>query len=276
MDELQTQVYQLSALSDKLLDILTNAGVRILLSLVIYVAGRILIKWVLKLFDKMESVSRIDSTARTYIRNCLKIVMYVILAVSIIAELGVQMSSIIAVIASCGMAIGLGLQGALTNVAGGLILLIFRPFVVGDVINVGGTEGYVKSINLMYTVIDTWDNKAVSIPNGNLMNSSITNNTAENLRRVDLAFNIAGDEPINKVRSTIMKVIINMDDALAKPAPEVQPVETVPGGLKYAIRVWVETPKYWEVFNGLMNSIPQALNAADIRMAATPVKVKTD
>lgn len=275
MDELQTQIQlgNWEKVADKLLDFATDAGGRLIFAAILYVVGRMLIKWVLRIYDKTESVSRLDTTARNYIRNCLRIVLYLLLIVSVIAELGVPMSSIVAVIASCGVTVGLGLQGAFTNFAGGLMLLIFRPFEVNDYIIAGGHEGYVNNISLLYTVIRTWDNRIISLPNGSLMNGPVVNTTAEKLRRVDISFNISGDEPVKKVKAEIMKVIINTDLALAKPAPEVQPAEAVPGGLRYAVRVWAETEHYWDVFNELMDEIPMALNSANIKMAAAPVRV---
>lgn len=275
MEELQTQIQRgnWETVADKILDFAVTAGGRLLMALLIYIVGRLLIKWIIKLYDKMESVSRLDETARDYIRNCLRVVLYVLLIISVIAELGVPMSSVVAVIASCGVTVGLGLQGAFTNFAGGLMLLIFRPFAVGDYIVTNGQQGYVRSISLLYTVIRTWDNRIISIPNGGLMNAPVINTTCEDLRRIDISFNISGDEPVKKVRAEIMKVIINTDPALAKPAPEVQPADTVPGGLRYDVRVWAETAHYWDVFNSLMDDIPMALNAANIRMASTPVRM---
>lgn len=276
MDELQTQLKQgnWEKIADKLLDFAAAAGGRLLMALLIYIIGRLLIRWTLKLYDRTESVSRLDRTARNYIRNCMRVVMYTILIVSIIAELGVPMSSVVAVVASCGVTVGLGLQGAFTNFAGGLMILIFRPFAVGDYIVSGSHEGYVKTISLLYTVIRTWDNRIISIPNGSMMNAPVVNSTSEKLRRVDISFNISADEPVKKVRAAIMKVIINCDLALAKPAPEVQPADVVPGGLKYAVRVWAETEHYWDVFNELMDEIPMELNNAGIKPASTPVSVR--
>ena len=167
----------------------------------------------------------------------------------------------------------MALQGSLSNLAGGIMLLVFRPFNVGDYIIAGGEEGTVKSISTFYTVLNTVDNKTVSIPNGTLMNSNISNCSSEDLRRVDLTFNIAGSEPIKKVQATIMKVIVASDKAMADPAPEVQPVAGIPGGLEYTVRVWCETADYWDLYFELMREIPTALGHAEIAGPSTPVKV---
>ena len=271
--EIAAQMSNMDALMDKLLDICTEAGVRIIVALLIYIVGRFIISKLMKLVDKMHSVSKLDKTAQTYISNIIRAVLYVVLIVAIIGELGVPMASVITVIASAGVAVGMALQGSLSNLAGGIMLLIFRPFNEGDYILAGGEEGTVKSISTFYTVLTTVDNKTVSIPNGTLMNSNITNCSMENLRRVDLSFNIAGSEPIKKVQATIMKVVVATDKAMASPAPEVQPLAPVPGGLEYTVRVWCKTSDYWDVYFELMREIPSALNSAEISGPSTPVKV---
>jgi small conductance mechanosensitive channel len=272
-NELAAQVSRMDAFLDKLVELCTTAGVKILIAILIYIVGKFIIGKLMKMVDKMHSVSKMDDTAKSYIRNIIKAVLYVVLVVAIISELGVPMASVITVLASAGVAVGMALQGSLSNLAGGIMLLVFRPFNVGDYIIAGGEEGTVKSISTFYTVLNTVDNKIVSIPNGSLMNSNISNCSAEELRRVDLTFNIAGSEPIKKVQATIMKVIVATDKAMADPAPDVQPVAGIPGGLEYTVRVWCKTADYWDVYFELMREIPTALGAAEISGPSTPVKV---
>ena len=272
-NELAAQVSRMDAFLDKLIELCTTAGVKILIAILIYIVGKFIIGKLMKMVDKMHSVSRLDDTAKSYIRNIIKAVLYVVLVVAIISELGIPMASVITVLASAGVAVGMALQGSLSNLAGGIMLLVFRPFNVGDYIIAGGEEGTVKSISTFYTVLNTVDNKIVSIPNGSLMNSNISNCSAEELRRVDLTFNIAGSEPIKKVQATIMKVIVATDKAMADPAPDVQPVAGIPGGLEYTVRVWCKTADYWDVYFELMREIPTALGAAEISGPSTPVKV---
>ena len=259
--------------ADKMVEYCTTGGLKLILALVIYVIGRIVISWLLKLFDRIPSVGNLDETAKSFLRTFVKAALYVVLAVSIISELGVPMASLVAVIASCGLAIGMAMQGSLSNLAGGIMLLIFRPFNVGDYISAGGESGTVKKISLFYTLLTTVDNQLISIPNGSMMNSNITNATAEETRRVDLDFNISGDVPVKKVQSTIMQVIINTEKALADPAPVVEPVVGIPGGLQYTVRTWVRTEDYWDVYFELMREIPSALGEASIGGPAAPVKV---
>ena len=260
-------------LLEKISDGAMDIGLKLVMALVIYLVGKFIIGKIIKALGKMRSFKAMDQTAASYIITFIKAALYVVLVVSIVALLGVPMSSVIAAIASAGVAIGLALQGALANIAGGLMLLIFRPFSVGDYISAGGEEGTVKKISLVYTVLTTIDNRIISIPNGALMNSSIANATAEDLRRVDLNFDVAGSEPADKVEKVITEVIESSSKALRDPAPQVVILGGVPGGLTYTVRVWVKTADYWDEYGELMRDIPAALNKAKIARPATPISV---
>ena len=273
MNDLAAQVDNMQVLLEKLIDFAASGGIRIILALLIYIIGKFCINKLISIIDKIQTKSPMDETAKTYIRNIVKAVLYVVLVVAIIGELGVPMASVITVLASAGVTVGMALQGSLGNLAGGIMLMIFRPFSVGDYIIAGGEEGVVKKISTFYTVLNTVDNKTVSIPNGALMNSNISNCSSEELRRVDLTFNIAGSEPIKKVQATIMKVVVASDKAMADPAPDVQPVAGIPGGLEYTVRVWCKSSDYWDVYFELMREIPTALGNAEIAGPSTPVRV---
>lgn len=270
---MEVSLNNLEKLFDKVSDGAIDIGLKIVIAIVIYFVGSFIIKRIIKALGKMKSMKSIDTTAASYITSFVKAVLYVVLAVSIIALLGVPMSSVIAAIASAGLAIGMAMQGALSNIAGGLMLLIFRPFSIGDYIIAGGEEGTVRSISLVYTVLTTIDNRRVSVPNGNLMNSTICNVTAEELRRVDLNFDIAGSEDSDKVLKIMSDVIDKTEWALDNPASQVLITAGVPGGLTYTTRVWVKTSKYWDEFGVLMKEIPAALNNAGIARPSTPISV---
>ncbi len=258
---------------EKLSEGAVDIGLKLILAVVIYLVGSFVIKKLIKGMGKMKSLKSIDVTAAQYITTFVKAALYVVLVVSIIAFMGVPMSSVIAAIASVGVAIGLALQGALSNIAGGIMLLIFRPFSVGDYIVAGGEEGTVRSISLVYTVLTTLDNRRISIPNGSLMNSNICNATIEELRRVDLNFDIAGSENSDKVEKVLYDVIGKTEWSLDKPEPQVLITAGVPGGLTYTVRVWVKTADYWDEFGVLMKEIPSALNEAGIARPSTPISV---
>ncbi|MBQ9032421.1 MAG: mechanosensitive ion channel family protein [Parasporobacterium sp.] len=255
--------------------LLTQAAGRIIIAILIFIIGRLIIKWILKFLDKSRFLNKLDPTVRTFIRSFARIGLYVILVISLIGVLGVPMASIVTVLASCGVAVGLALQGALSNLAGGIMLLIFRPFRVGDYISAAGEEGTVKEVTLFYTIINTVDNKQVTIPNGTLMGANVTNVSAEDTRRVDLSFNIAAANEIEKVQEVMLKVAKANPDVINTPAePFAAPVEGVPGGLKYAVRVWTVKEKYWDVYNALMKDISTALAEAGIGGPLTHIQME--
>ena len=273
MDKIAASLSNVDRYLDKMVDFGAEAGIRIIFAIVIYVVGRIVINWILRLYDRIGRKNNLDVTAAKYIRTIIKFLLYAALIISIIADLGVEMTSVIALITSFGVAIGLAMQGSLSNLAGGIMLLIFRPFSVGDYITACGEDGVVREISMFYTVLVTLDNRVINMPNGAVMNSNIVNSTHEEFRRLDLPFNIAREVPVKKVQATIMGAIIDCEHALADPAPIVEPLEPVTGGITYIARVWIRTDDYWDAYYELMRNITTALNTADIPGPSKPVVV---
>lgn len=261
---------------DKLVSLATQVGSKILLALVVFIIGRFIIKRLVKWFAKSKAFAKMDPTASKFLLSTVKIVLNAVLIVSIIGILGVPMASVVTVIASCGVAVGLALQGALSNLAGSIMLLIFRPFKVGDFILAAGEEGTVKEITMFYTILTTLDNKRVTIPNGALMNANVTNVSAEDLRRVDLTFKITGDAAIESVQEVMLAQCNANEKVLKDPAPFAAPVSGVPGGLEYTVRAWTEKANYWDVYFALLKSIATALGEAGIGGPVPPTAVKID
>ena len=254
----------ISVWASKLVDICSAVGVKIILALLIFIIGRIVIGKILKVFDKIKAFEKIDAAVRSFLMNFIKIALYVILVISIISVLGVPMASVITVLATCGLALGMALQGALGNLAGGIMLLVFRPFNIGDLIMSADAQGIVKEMNLFYTVITTLDNQTITIPNGNLMAGNITNMTKEDLRRVDLTFNVSGAD-IAGARKVMVEQMKANDKVLDTPEPPMaEPLEGIPGGMSFTARAWTKTEDYWDVYFGLMEAIPTALGEAGV------------
>ena len=254
---------QVSAWADKLIDLCTSVGSKIVLALLIFIIGKIVISKILKLTGKIKALEKVDAAVRTFLNNFIKIGLYVVLVISIISVLGVPMASVITVLATCGLAVGMALQGALANLAGGIMLLIFRPFNVGDYVIAADAEGVVKELNLFYTVITTVDNQTVTVPNGNLMAGNITNLTKEGQRRVDLTFNGTGSD-IAGTKKVLMETMQANEKVLTDPAPQAEPLEGIPGGMSFTARAWVKTEDYWDVYFQLMEAIPTALGEAGV------------
>ena len=236
----------------------TEAGGRLLLALLIFIAGRIVIKHLMNMVRKLHALSIADKTVSSFIISGVNIVLNIVMVLSIINVLGVPMASVITILASAGMAIGLSLQGALSNIAGGIMLLIFRPFNVGEYIQANGVEGTVRAISIVYTTLHTNDNKKIMIPNGELMNKSIINYSSEALRRVDLQFTTGKGEDIDRI-SSIMKRVMKGNEKVLKDTPEHEPFASIEGGTNegmiFTARAWVKTGDYWDVYYELMQEI---------------------
>lgn len=258
---------------DKAIELGTNAGGKLILALIVFIIGRIIINKLTNLLKKGRMMASFDPTAATFFMNAVRIALYVLLVVSIIGILGVPMASIVAVIASCGVAVGLALQGALGNLAGGIMLLVFRPCGVGDYISASGVEGVVREINLFYTVIITTDNRKITVPNSALTGANVVNFSSEPTRRVDLSFNISGAYDIEKVREVILSVLEKNEKVLKDPAPFAAPLEGIPGGLTYTVRAWTASADYWNCYFSLMQEIPSALGSAGIGGPSSPISL---
>ena len=179
---------------ENVLSVITTIISHILLALVVFLVGRFIIKKFVKWLDKTKMMEKLDPSLHTFLVSFIRILLFALLVVAIISILGVPAASIITVLASAGLAIGMALQGSLSNLAGGIMLMIFKPFKVGDYVETAGAAGNVTKITMFYTVLTTLDNKRVTIPNGSLMNANVTNLTAEPQRRVDLTFTCAKSE----------------------------------------------------------------------------------
>ncbi len=261
---------------NKGIEILTAAGSKLILALLIWIIGSMVVKKVIKMVMGMKATEKLDTTVKSFLGNLLKVVLYIVLVLSIISVLGVPMASVVAVLASCGVAVGMAMQGSLSNLAGGIMLMIFRPFKVGDYIVAAGDEGVVKELSMFYTVLNSLDNKEITIPNGSLMNSNIQNFSAESTRRVDLTFNLTGGRDVNEVKQIIESTMAKNPMVLQDPAPFASPLEGIPGGLAYTARAWCNSANYWDVYFELMKAIPTALGEAGVAGPAPTTNVNVN
>ena len=256
---------------DKINDMLGGTAGSIVGAIVVLIVGCILIKLVMKALRKLKSFDKLDQTTTRFILNFIKWLLYVLLIIAVIGMLGVPMAEVIAVLASAGVAIGLALQGALSNLAGGILLMILRPFKVGDYVDAGGASGFVHSINLFYTVILTIDNKRITVPNGNLMNSNVTDYSAEETRRVDLVFACAKSEKPAEIQQCILDAIAGSKFALQDPAPFARISGGTNESMEFTVRVWCKTADYWDLYFELNQSIVEAFAAKGVQAPALRV-----
>lgn len=264
----------MEGLAEKALELLATAGGKILLALVVFIIGKIVINKLMALALKFKGLSKVDQTVHTFILSSARILLYVVLVVSIIGILGVPMASVVTVLASAGVAVGLALQGALGNIAGGIMIMVFRPFNVGNYISATGGEGTVKSVNLFYTVLTTIDNKEITIPNGSLMNANITNFSAEPVRRVDIEFACSKSEDIDRVQDIMTETMAKNGKIFRDPAPFARISGGTNEAMKFTARAWCKNEDYWDVFYDMQHDIVAALGAAGVKAPA--VRIVTD
>lgn len=242
-----------------LIEMGASAGGKILLALVVLIIGCIVIKVIKKAITKSQKYSKLDKTVQGFIKSAVTVVLYTLLIVSVIAILGIPMTSVAAVIASCGLAVGLALQGALSNIAGGIMILVFKPFKAGDYVSAGGAEGTVKEISVFYTTILTIDNKRITVPNGTLMNANVVNFSCEDYRRVDLDFKITNDCDQNIAKGVLLKAAEGTTGVRNDPAPFARLSAVDDDTLIFTVRCWCESADYWTVYFDLIENCSKAL-----------------
>lgn len=248
---------------------------RILFAVIVFFAGRLLVRQLLKMFENGAFLSRMDGAVRTFIQSFAHFGLYCVLAIIIVNILGVPMTSISALIASAGVAVGLAMQGGLSNLAGGIMLIIFKPFKLEDYIETCGITGTAKEINLFYTVIVTPDNKRITVPNGNLMNATIIDYSAESLRRAEVIFTCARSESPARVQELMLKAMEKTERILPSPeAPFARLTGSTGDALEFTARAWCTNADYLDVLYDLNQNITEALQEAGVKTPA--VRVSAD
>lgn len=230
----------------------------IILAVVVLILGMIICKLVLKVLGKGLDRTKLDLTVNNFVKQCCKIVLYVLLLTIVLSVLGIPATSIVTVIGTAGVAIGLALQSSLSNVAGGIMLLINKPFKIGDYILVSGVSGVVKQITILYTRLDSDSNQAIFIPNGQVSGAVVTNNNTNGTRRVDMKFSISYSDDYQKAREVILQVLSRNDRILTDPAPTVRMAEHAASSVNIVVRPWCKAADYWEVFFSVTEEVRAA------------------
>ncbi len=251
---------------DKIVNLGINLGGKILVSLIILIIGNKLINLLVKYLKKEHKFGKLDASVKSFLISFASIALKVILFITILSILGIPMTSLITLLGSAAVAIGLALQGGLSNLAGGVMLLIFKPFKVGDYIETSNHEGYVKSITLFYTSITTIDNRVIQIPNGNLSNSAITNYSTMKTRMINTIISVSYNSDIDKVKKVINDVIMNLDLVLKDEAIIVRLKAHNTSSLDFTVRFWVNTSDYWEAYFSFMENVKKSFNKNKIEI----------
>jgi len=248
----------------------------IALAILLGVIGWILIKWVSNKVEKLLVKSPIDHSLKPYIVSIFNISLKVMLILSIVGILGVDTTSFAAVIAAAGFAMGLAFQGALSNFAGGILLLTVRQFKLGDYIEAEGYDGTVQAIQLLYTELVTVDNKVVYIPNGNLSNANIVNYSKKDTRRVDMNFRVDYQVDSDKVIFVLKELLDNHPFVKKEPEPFVRLTENGDSALVFTVRAWVNAPDYFTVYFDMMENVKKRFDEEKIPVPYPQMDVHID
>ena len=249
---------------DSVINFLKTGGVDLLRGLGVLVVGFFVVHWINKLLQRNKKMMLIEPTLRDFLLKLIRILLSVLVILTAVNIIGIPMTSILTLLASGSVAIGLALQGAVGNLVGGFILLILRPIKAGEYVRIGDSEGTVQVVGVYYTELVTPDNKHMSLPNGSLTNTPITNFSRLGTRRLDLTFSVDYSSDMDTVYRVLNELVAKQKDVLKDPAPQIVLAECADSSLDFAVRVWVKTGDYWPVNFRLLDEGKRALDAAGI------------
>ena len=258
--------FKYEALQDKILNFLIDFGLDLLIAIFILVIGIFVIRLVKKLIRKSFNKFNIEPSLATFVVSLASFLLYAILIVTIGSTLGIKTSSFVAIIGAAGLAIGLALQGSLANFAGGVLILVFKPFTVNDLIEVNNKMGIVTKIDILYTRLITFDNRLITISNGTMANADVINWTMQEKRRVDLSLKLPYDANLKEVREIVVGAMKKHPRVLKNPEPDFWLDAFGEYDMKIAARCWVKPDEYWPIYWEQLEAIKEALDEAGIRI----------
>lgn len=242
----------------------TEYGLKLIGAILVWIIGSWIIKLIVKAFSRLMERSKTDASLQPFLKSMVGALLKVMLVISVMGMLGIEMTSFIAILGAAGLAVGMALSGTLQNFAGGVMILIFKPYKVGDLIETQGHLGVVKEIQIFVTILLSPENKTLIIPNGPISNSDVTNYTTEGLIRVDLAFGISYEASIKEAKDVLMKVMTDHPKVLQDPAPFVGVSELGDSSVNLAVRPHAKPEDYWDVYFDVYENGKNALDAANI------------
>ncbi len=229
-------------------DIIIPWGIKIILALAIFYVGRMVVAMIVRVAGKLMRSQEVDEMLVRFVCSIVRWVLLLFVIIAALSQLGIDTTSLIALLGAAGLAIGLSLQSSLANFASGVMIIVFRPFTKGDFVEVGGASGVIDSISIFTTTLTTPDNKEIIVPNGAVLGGNITNYSARPTRRVDMVFGISYDDDIRKAKALLEEIISADDRVLADPAPVIAVGELADSSVNFLVRPWVNAADYWGVF----------------------------
>lgn len=251
---------------DKGYELIVDFGPKLLSAIAIWIIGSFIIKSLIRVLRKTMNKSSYDESLTKFLLNLSNWALKILLIVVVLGTVGIETTSFAAILAAAGLAVGLALQGSLANFAGGVLIMIFKPIRIGDLIEAQGEIGVVKEIEIFTTKLTGLSNKEIIIPNASLSNGNIVNYSTEGTRRVDLVFGVGYDSDIKQTKEVLMKVLTSHDKVLADPAPAVTVLELADSSINFAVRPWCKTEHYWDVYFDVTENTKEALDAAGIEI----------
>lgn len=247
-------------------DLFIQYGVNIISALVILFIGNLIVKAVANSVSKVLQKKKMDRAVVEFIHGLVRYLLFVIVLIAALGRLGVQTASVVAVIGAAGLAVGLALQGSLSNFAAGVLIVAFRPFKSGDYVEIGGVAGSVDSIQIFQTVLTTPDNKMVVVPNGSVIGSPITNYSRHATRRIDLMIGVSYGADLQKTKELLTKICESDERVLKDPGVQVGVHTLADSSVNFVVRPWVNTADYWNVYFDLMQAIKEGLDKEGIEI----------
>ncbi len=239
-------------------------SIRIVTAILVYYVGRIIARWIVRLTRHMLERAGIDAMLNKFLCNVLNGLLIAVVAIAALDQLGVDTTSLLAVLGAAGLAVGLALKDSLGNFAAGVMLVIFRPFKIGDFVEAGGVAGVVEDIGIFSTTFRTGDNRIIIVPNGQIYGGTILNASARDTRRIDLVIGIGYDDDIKKARQILEDILRTDDRILEDPAPAISLGELADSSVNLNVRPWVKSGDYWPVRSDLLERIKNAFDAEGI------------
>ena len=260
VEKLSEDVGQLTKFMDSMIDKLINFGISIIIAMIIFAIGKIAIKFIRKFIKKFLTKSNVDIGVIKFTESLINVVGYAIVLIIICAEIGIQTTSLITLLGTGSLSIGLALQGSLSNFAGGILILVSKPFVIGDYVMINGEEGTVSKIDIIYTTLVKADNRIIKCPNGEVSNNTIINYSNMDGRRVDVKFSVHYDSDLSKAKDIVKNVIYNCPYILKDKANDVVVMKLDDSAINLETRAWVNTENYWDAYFYLTEHIKSELD----------------
>ncbi len=254
----------IDAIIEKVTVIGADYGLKILAALAIFILGRIATRIIVSIVERVMKKRKVDPSIQSFTTNLLSIALIAFIIISILGKLGVQTTSLVAVVGAAGLAVGLALQGSLANFAAGFLIIVFKPFKTNDFVEANGVSGVIERINIFTTELRTPDNKVVIVPNSKMIDNNIVNYSSAGKRRVDLVVGISYDANIDDARKILMDIMESNENVLKEPVPMVGVLELADSSVNLAVRPWSTIEDYWGVYFDTLETVKKRFDEAGI------------